>query len=135
MPRLITSKDGAKPSVLRIASRLAIRACGLAAVALTLYTGRHNHSILLIGLFVAWVASPFFGLFLGERAARRSPAAIASAIYAASLVLSICPVLVYSIAAAALSLHEATFANLAVPAASWLAIATLLVAAGLARKR
>ena len=135
MPRLFTPRDGAKPSALNYASRLAIRVCGLAAVALTIYTGRHNHSVLLISLFVVWVVSPFFGLIMGERLARRSPVAIASAISAAALVLSVCPVLVYSIAAASLPLHEATFAFLAVPAASWLAIATLLIAARVARKR
>lgn len=124
----------AGPVQLRAASRVLLRVCTVLSVALTVYTGRHNHSILLVGLFIVWVASPFFGLILAERAAERSPVPIASAIYAAALALSLCPVLVYSIVAAAPPLHGTAFAFIAVPAASWLAIATLVVASRFARK-
>lgn len=122
------------PAPLRNASLLLLRVCALASVGLTIYTGRHNHSIVLIALFVVWVVSPFFGLILAERTAERSPAPIAAAIYAASLVLSLCPVLVYSIVAVTPPLHGAAFSFLAVPAATWLAIATLLIATRIAGK-
>ena len=45
-----------------------------ASVALMLYVGRHNPSVLLMAMFVFWVASPFVAFwFVHGRASRRQP--------------------------------------------------------------
>lgn len=116
-------------SPLRALAYWTLRLGALVSVALTLYAGRHNHSLLLIALFAAWVLSPFIGLIAAERTAQRSPFHIARAIDAATLVISLCSVLIYAVVDAFPPLHTIAFAFLAVPAASWLAIATLLIAA------
>jgi hypothetical protein len=121
------------PSRMRTIANWSLRLGALVSVALTLYAGRHNPSLLLPVLFVLWVLSPFLGLIAAQRIAHRSPAHIAKAIHAATLVLTLCAVLIYALVDVAPPPHIA-FAFLAVPAACWLAILTLLIAARLATK-
>lgn len=47
---------------MRIATRVLVVACALGSLVSTLYAGRHNHSILLVGLFAVWVLAPFLAL-------------------------------------------------------------------------
>jgi hypothetical protein len=106
-----------------------------ASLILTLYAGRHNHSALLIFLFVVWVFSPYFGLIAADRLATRAKTGVAAAIHAESLVLALFPPVTYAAVAILVPGHTTTFAFLAVPGASWLAIATMLVAARLQRRK
>ena len=101
----------------------------------TIYTGRHNSSPLLIALFVIWALSPFAGMWLVERGAERAPAGMASAMRASSLVIIVCSLAIYGVVALRGPSHHAAFAFLAVPAASWFSIASLLLARRIAPKR
>jgi hypothetical protein len=101
---------------------------GAGSLACTLYAGRHNSSILLIALFAVWVLSPFAGLWLAERNAERTPAGIASSMRSSALVIMVFSLAIYGAAAIQGPSHQTTFAFLAVPAASWLAIVPLLIA-------
>ena len=92
-------------------------ACAAGALASTLYTGRHNRSWLLIGLFAIWVLSPF--LAMAFYLMRRS-AAIALFVAAGSLA-------VYGYAVMGRRAHGA-FLYLIVPAASWAALGTAYLA-------
>ena len=105
----------------------------LASLAFTLYAGRHNHSVLLVTLFAVWVVLPYFGLVAADRLASRARRDVARAANAAALLLALVPPAIYAGASILMPGHPATFAFLAVPAASWLAIATLLAAARLSR--
>lgn len=107
----------------------------LASLALTLYAGRHNRSILLVTLFAGWTLLPYFGLIAAGRLAQRTPPGIASAIHAAALLLALVPPAIYAVVSILAPGRPATFAFLMVPAASWLAIATLLIAARLNKPR
>ncbi|HWE85003.1 MAG TPA: hypothetical protein VG267_08670 [Terracidiphilus sp.] len=106
----------------------------LASLAFTLHAGRHNSSILLVVLFAGWVLLPYLGLIAADRLAARARRDIASAIHAATLLLALVPPVIYAAAAILTPGHPATFAFLAVPATSWLAIATLFIATRLQRK-
>ena len=101
----------------------------------TLYAGRHNSSILLIVLFAVWVVSPFAGLWLAERSAERVPAGIVASMRGSALVIMVCSLGIYGAAAMQGPSHHTTFAFLAVPAASWLAIVPLLIASRMVARR
>jgi hypothetical protein len=105
---------------------LGIGAAG--SLAFTIYTGTHNNSVLLMAMFVLWVLSPFVGLWFAERSAERAPHGMASAIRASALVIIVCSLGIYGVVAMQGPSHHAAFAFVAVPAASWLAIAPLLIA-------
>ncbi len=107
----------------------------VAALALTLYTGRNNHSVLLVAMFAVWVLSPFAGFLFAARLAQRTRRGIAAVIPASAIIVTICSVAIY--AAIAFSPHRPTtaFAFLAVPAASWLALGPLLIAARFSRSK
>jgi hypothetical protein len=114
---------------LRAMVRAGLWIAGTGSLACTLYAGRHNNSIVLIVLFAAWVVSPFAGLWLAERSAERAPAGIAASIRSSALVIMVFSLAIYGAAAIQGPSHQTTFAFLAVPAASWLAIVPLLIAA------
>ena len=125
----------AKPGlIVHYAGILAKGFGALATLLFTFYAGRHNRSILLILFFVVWTFLPYFGLAAADRLARRMPLGIARAIRAATLLLALVPPAIYAAVSILAPGHTATFAFLGVPAASWLAIATLLLAIRLQRK-
>lgn len=107
---------------------------GLASLALTLYAGRHNHSVLLPVLFAGWILLPYFGLVAVDRLASRSRADIAGAMHAAALLLALIPPVLYCATSFLAPGRPATFSFLTVPGATWLAIVTLLIAGRLQAK-
>jgi hypothetical protein len=101
----------------------------------TVYAGRHNPSVLLIVLFAGWVVSPFAGLWLAERNAERVPRGIAASMRGSALVIMVCSLGIYGATVISGPGHQTTFAFLAVPAASWLAIVPLLIASRIVARR
>ena len=101
----------------------------------TLYVGRHNSSTLLIAMFAVWVLSPFAGLWLAGRSAERAPAGMASAVRVSAVFIIVASLCIYGVVAKRGPTRHAAFAFLAVPAASWFAIAPLLLACRIAPKR
>jgi len=133
-PPPASSAAGLKPG-LRFAARGACWLGALLSLAFTLYAGRHNPSILLGALFAGWVLLPYFGLIAADRASARARRDIARAIYASTLLLALIPPAIYAAASILAPGHPSTFAFLAVPFASWLAIATILIAVRLQHAR
>ncbi len=82
----------------------------LGSLGFTLYTGRHNPSILLIGLFLIWVASPFVVMIARSR--RHSLAIIVT--------LSIASLAIYGTVALGPPRAQPAFFFLMTPAATWL---------------
>jgi hypothetical protein len=105
-----------------------------ASLAFTLYAGRHNRSVLLVALFAGWVLLPYLGLIAADCSAARARRDIASAIHASAVLLALVPPAIYGVVSILAPGHTATFAFLLVPAAVWLGIATLLIAARLQHK-
>lgn len=101
----------------------------MAALALTLYAVRGKASVGVEALYAAWALSPFFGFAVAERLACRRGAQIAATIHASALVVSVGSVALYAGIALGPRHAHAAFVLLVVPAAAWLAIVPLLVAA------
>jgi hypothetical protein len=97
------------------------------SLGLTLWTGHRNSSMVLVLMFLVWVASPFAGLIWVHRTATGWKAARQSAVYRLMLLVSVGSAILY--ASAVFLPHSAKHAGpfLAVPLASWLLIAVVLV--------
>lgn len=131
----MTTGDHPIAGLLRGAARLALGLGALAALALTLYTGRHNSSVLLVTMFSLWVISPFAGFTAATRAVRGVRGDIAAATDAAAVVVALCSVAIYAVIAFGPPRRQTAFAFVVVPAASWLAVLPVFLAIRLARKR
>src|SRR5271165_2750828 len=104
------------------ASKAAVVVGAIGSAGLTLWAGRHNPSLLLHVLFAGWVLLPCAGLLAAHRAAQNSPPGVGAAMHAAIVALAVLPVALYVTVAVLAPGHPATFAFLAVPAVSWLAL-------------
>lgn len=107
----------------------------LASLGFTLYTGRHNASMLLIALFAVWVVAPFAGFFVVLRLAEGHAPGIRKAMHAGAMVIALSSAVVYAAVTFGANPMHTAFPFLAVPAASWLGILPLMVAARFASKR
>ena len=76
---------------------LAVWAIGAGiSVNLTLYAGSANKSMLLVGLFLVWVLSPFVVILVAHARYRLGPATVRIAIYCLMLVITVVSLLGYS---------------------------------------
>ncbi|UWZ82716.1 hypothetical protein [Occallatibacter riparius] len=120
---------------LRAMVRAGLWVGAVGSLCFTVYAGRHNASVLLRALFAVWVLSPFAGLLLAERSAERVPTGIANSMRGSALVIMVCSLGIYGAAAMSGPGRHTTFAFLAVPVASWLAIVPLLIASRIVARR
>lgn len=86
--------------------------------------GSNQKSIVLIGLFTAWVLSPFIGLVVANRLSKPMSAKIHTLIYWTILTLSVTSLIVYS-GTLTPSQTKPAFNFLVVPFLSWLVILTI----------
>ena len=115
--------------------RAGVWIAAVGSLACTVYTGRHNSSVLLDILFAVWVVTPYVGLVWMNRLPDRSARDLAAAIRASSLVLCLASLGLYVAVAASPPGHHTAFAFLVVPATSWVTILTMWLAPRLLRKR
>lgn len=120
---------------LRGAAMFALAVGATCSATLTVYSGRHNRSFVLVAIFLAWVLAPYAGMFLARTVAERSAAGIAAAMHAGMIALAVFATGIYALVALNPPVHEAAAPFLVVPAAMWLAIGSMLVGARVARKR
>jgi hypothetical protein len=92
-----------------------------ASLGLTIYTGRNNHSIVLVAIFLIWVLSPFAGLLAACLFSRRWTVSTRVTLYVLVLVITCCSLLGYSGVWVPRGTKTA-FIFLAIPGASWLFI-------------
>ena len=90
--------------------------------------GNSQKSIILIGLFTFWVASPFAGLFIFNRISNKWSTSIREPIYWLMIILTIITVVAYSGVLKSLNTKPA-FMFIVVPFISWLSIATFFLIA------
>jgi len=90
--------------------------------------GNSQKSIILIGLFTFWVASPFSGLLIINRISYKWSTSLREALYWLMIILSIVSIVAYSGVLKLLNTKPA-FIFLAVPFFSWLSIATYFLIA------
>ncbi|MEO6329065.1 MAG: hypothetical protein ABIO55_09040 [Ginsengibacter sp.] len=95
---------------------------------------RKQNSIILLGLFTAWVLSPFIGLFISSKISKRWTVTTRSLLYWLIIVLTIGSLVAYSGAFNTPQTKNA-FIFLIVPLISWiLLIVAVLTARRLSRK-
>lgn len=97
--------------------------------------GNHQKSILLLGLFTAWVLSPFAGLFVVDRFSKQWSDKIHSLLYWTMIILSVISIAVYSGLLTPYKTKPA-FNFLVIPFLSWLVILSILfIARQFSRKK
>ncbi len=111
---------------------LAIGAAG--SLALMMYAGRHNPSIVLILLFTGWVSSPFVALAVADRWARRWQPASRAAFYGVMFAVSLGSLLVYAFDALR-PRPQAAFFYVLVPPTCWIIGAVILAIVALLGRR
>ncbi len=113
----------------------ALVAGGVGSVALTLIAGRRNPSVVLIALFVGWVASPFVGLALARRVSHRWPPLARTTLHSLIPVISLLSVFVYLSTVMNPPASRGAAPFLLVPLASWLLMGVSMLAARLRSSR
>ena len=98
---------------------------------LTVYTGRHNASRLLITLFIIWVLSPFMALELVDVVSKRWSVLTGSALYGLMLVLTVGSLAIYTNVAFWPPKAKTAFVFVVVPPASCLLLAVAVTIAAL----
>ena len=114
--------SGQPARVLRSAALIALVTGATSAVVLTLYAGRQNRSVVLVGLFAVWVLSPFLGLAAAQRLlSKRSSGSMCMALHAITLCIAIGSVAVYGFVALGPPVPQMAFYFLVTPLLSWFA--------------
>ena len=99
-------------------ARLAIAVCAAISLAATIYIGRHSAALLAVILVAGWVIAPFLALLWAEARSR-----------AASVLVSLACAIVYIVRAVTAPDSSRASVFVAVPAASWIVIAAVVLAA------
>jgi len=106
------------------------------SLALTIYAGRHQHSVALLAMFVVWVLLPFVGLFASNRASPAAPASGRISLQIATVIICASSLLAYGTVALGPPHHNTAFIFIVFPAVSWLVIGVdLLIARKMSRAR
>src|SRR5260370_17209980 len=72
---------------LRVGSLMAVLAGAVGSIGLMLHTGSRQKSLILIGLFTAWVLSPFVALVCAHVVSKQWPAVTRAMLYSMMLIL------------------------------------------------
>jgi GNAT superfamily N-acetyltransferase len=105
----------------------AVVAAAGGSVGLMLWVGRHNPSSVLLLLFALWVVSPFLGLQLADMFSKRWSVRTQATLHSVTLTLTLGSLGIYCYVA--LRPPTPAFVFLVVPLASWLLMATAVLAA------
>jgi hypothetical protein len=116
-------------SFLRTIAVIILVAGSAGSLALMLYTGRKNPSILLLVVFALWVLSPFAALLAANIASKRWSAFSRVALYWLIIILSLGSLLSYNGTFSPPG-TKAAFVFLVVPLISWLLVGIVLLLAG-----
>jgi len=119
---------------LRVAARFALVIGALGSLALMLLAGRSTPRLLLVG-FVGWILSPFVLLAWAERASQRWSALTRTTLAVVTIAIAVSSLVIYAIVVARSAGSPRGPAFVAVPPASWFAMAAALGIAALVSRR
>lgn len=119
---------------LRKAALIAVAVGAAGSVGSTLRACRHNHSRILIVLFVLWVLSPFVALVWAYGASNRWPISIRRTLYGVVLVITAGSLALYGEVAFGPPRAQTASVFVVVPPASWLLIAMAIAISTLLRR-
>jgi len=130
----MTDKKNFNQSFLRTTALIVALVGAVGSLYLMFGASRKQNSIVLLGLFTAWVLSPFVGLFISNKISKRWTVTTRSLLYWLIIVLTIGSLVAYSGAFNTPQTKNA-FIFLIVPLISWiLLIVAVLTARRLSRK-
>jgi glycerol-3-phosphate acyltransferase PlsY len=130
----MTDKNKSNQSFLRAMALIAMLIGAIGSLYFMFNAGRNQKSVLLLGLFTAWVFSPFVGLLIAKIYFNRLTVSARSSLYWLMLALTICSLVSYSNIFIPPQTKPA-FIFLIVPLASWFLIVTVfLIAKRISRK-
>lgn len=130
----MTEKKSSNQNFLGTAALIVALAGAVGSLYFMFSAGRKQNSIILLGLFTAWVLSPFIGLFISSKISKRWTVTTRSLLYWLIIVLTIGSLVAYSGAFNTPQTKNA-FIFLIVPLISWiLLIVAVLTARRLSRK-
>jgi hypothetical protein len=132
----LTSLERGSVAPLRVVALVTVAGAAVASLALMLYVGRRNPSVLLMALFAIWVLSPFVVLAVANIISRRWSVATRATLYVVTLVVTLGSFAMY--ADVVLRPPRATPASrfLLVPLGSWLLMTIVApIAAWISRRR
>ena len=116
--------------MLSVISKVATIVSALGSVALLLYMGRRNKSIVLMVLFSIWVLAPFVGsLLLNALIAKRGSAIMRTALHVAMLILAIASLALYADTVLRPPLSQPVFRFVLLPIVSCVLIIIVVVTA------
>jgi hypothetical protein len=96
LPTALRHNEGSA-RLLRIASKVATVVSAIGSVALLLYMGRRNKSIVLMVLFSIWVLAPFVeSLLLNALITKRGSAVAQTALHVAMLIIAVASLALYA---------------------------------------
>lgn len=114
---------------MRRATRILVLLSALGSLACTLYAGHHNRSFLLVGMFAAWVGSPFVGMLAVLRGADRVSTRAVMLVRTVAIVVSLVSLGLYFVFMLYPLGHSAAAPFLVIPVCSWVAVATMMLIA------
>jgi hypothetical protein len=120
---------------LRVASLIAVLAGAVGSIGLMLHTGSRQRSLILIGLFTAWVLSPFVALVCAHVVSKQWPAVTRAMLYSMMLILTLGSLVSYGDVALGPPRPKPASVFLVVPLTSWLLIAIVISAGALLSRR
>ncbi len=130
----MTDKKNFNQSFLRTTALIVALVGAVGSMYFMFSASRKQNSIVLLGLFTAWVLSPFVGLFISNKISKRWTVTTRSLLYWLIIVLTIGSLVAYSGAFNTPQTKNA-FIFLIVPLISWiLLIVAVLTARRLSRK-
>jgi len=96
LKKITPVKKDLRFNLLRTIAVVVVLAGAVGSLGLTLYTGRHNKSVLLIVLFFIWVLSPFIGLLVANVFAKRWSDLFRMTLYILMIILPLGSLVAYS---------------------------------------
>lgn len=130
----MTDKKKSNQSFLRTTALIVALVGAVGSLYFMFSASRKQNSIVLLGLFTAWVLSPFVGIFISNKISKRWTVTARSLLYWLIIVLTIGSLVAYSGAFNTPQTKNA-FIFLIVPLISWiLLIVAVLTARRLSRK-
>lgn len=121
----MTDKNSSGQNLLRTAALTILLVGTVGSLYFMFKTGSNQKSILLLGLFTAWVLSPFVGLLFTYRLSKRCTEKMSACLYWTTIILTAASLTVYS-GILTLSQTPPAFVFLFIPFLSWLVILTIL---------
>ena len=124
----MTDKKTSNQNFLRTTALIVALVGAVGSLHFMFSAGRKQNSIILLGLFTAWVLSPFVGLLISNKISNRWTALARALIYWLKIVLAIGSLVAYSGAFNTPETKNA-FIFLIFPMISWLFIVTIFLIA------